>query len=108
MGLSLNNIYQRPYVNQDARSNVKRKAQDEQTASANAQREESANPNAKSKGLQYTEQNKPAYTPNYAQSFAASAYSNVNINSQKTRKCRHRILCSKSHREITQILIMPK
>ena len=77
MGLNLNNIYQRPYVNQDARSNVKRKAQDEQTASANAQREESANPNAKSKGLQYTEQKKPAYTPNYAQSFAASAYSNV-------------------------------
>ena len=85
MGLSLNNIYQRPYVQQDARSNVKRKEQEEQTASTNAQREESANPNARSKGLQYTQEQKPAYTPNYAQSFAASAYSNVNINSQKTR-----------------------
>ena len=73
MGLSLNNIYQRPYVQQDARSNVKRKAQEEQTASANAQREESANPNARSKGLQYMQEQKSAYTPNYAQSFAASA-----------------------------------
>ena len=82
MGLSLNNIYQRPYINQDARSNVKRK-QDEQTASTNTQREESANPNAKSKGLQYTQEQKPAYVPNYAQSFAASAYSNVNINAKK-------------------------
>ncbi len=84
MGLSLNNIYQRPYVNQDGRSGVKRRQQDEQTASANTQRQESANQNSRSKGLQYTQENKPAYTPNYAQSFAASAYSNVNINAKKT------------------------
>ena len=83
MGLSLNNIYQRPYVNQDAKSRVKRRADEEQTTSTKAQRQESANPNARSKGLQYTQEQKPAYTPNYAQSFAASAYSNVNINSNK-------------------------
>lgn len=86
MGLSLNNIYQRPYVNQDGRSGVKRREQEEQTASTNAQRQESANQNSRSKGLQYTQENKPAYTPNYAQSFAASAYSNVNINAKKTQQ----------------------
>ncbi len=86
MGLSLNNIYQRPYVNQDGRSGVKRRQQDEQTASANTQRQESANQNSRSKGLQYTQENKPAYTPNYAQSFAASAYSNVNINGKKAQQ----------------------
>ena len=84
MGLSLNNIYQRPYVNQDGRSGVKRREDEEQTSSANAQRQENANPNTRSKGLQYTQEQRPTYTPNYAQSFAASAYSNVNINAQKT------------------------
>lgn len=83
MGLSLNNIYQRPYVNQDGRSRVKRREEEEQTASTNTQRQENTDPNSKSKGLQYTQEQKPAYTPNYAQSFAASAYSNVNINSNK-------------------------
>ena len=83
MGLSLNNIYQRPYVNQDGRSGVRRREQEEQTASTNTQRQESADQNSRSKGLQYTQENKPAYTPNYAQSFAASAYSNVNINAKK-------------------------
>ena len=86
MGLSLNNIYQRPYVNQDGRSGVKRRNDEEQTASANAQRQSGADQNSKSKGLQYTQEQKAAYIPNYAQSFAASGYSNVNINSvpQKT------------------------
>ena len=86
MGLSLNNIYQRPYVNQDGRSAVRRREQEEQTASTNAQRQESADQNSRSKGLQYTQENKPAYTPNYAQSFAASAYSNVNINAKKEQQ----------------------
>jgi len=89
MGLSLNNIFQRPYVNQDGRSAVKRRAEDEKSNSANnAQREEQANQNSKSKGLQYTQPQKTTYTPAYTQNFklpAQNAYSGVNINNPKTQ-----------------------
>jgi len=85
MGLSLNNIIQRPYVKQDLNGGVKRRNEEEQTSAANSQREESANQNSKSKGLQYAEERKPSYTPAYTNSFAASAYSNVNINAPKNQ-----------------------
>ena len=83
MGLSLNNIIQRPYVNNDLRGGVKRREEEEQTSAANSQRQEGADQNSKSKGLQYAEERKPSYTPAYTNSFAATGYSNVNINAQK-------------------------
>lgn len=87
MGLSLNNIYQRPYVQQERKTPVKRREEDEKSAAANTQREEQANPDSKSKGLQYVEQKKPSYTPAYEQRFsmpANNAYSNVNVNINPT------------------------
>ena len=83
MGLSLNNIYQRPYVNPDTRSRVKKREDDEKSTAANAQKEEASNQNAKSKGLQYVEQKQPTYTPAYESKFDTTAYSNVNINAAK-------------------------
>lgn len=62
----LNGIFQRPYLNKDARSLVKRQQDDEQNT-ASAQREEQGNQNAKSKGLQYVERETPTYTPAYQQ-----------------------------------------
>lgn len=55
MGLNLNNVYQRPYVAPDRRNQIKRRQDEEQTTS-NAQKEQQADQNSKSKGLQYTEQ----------------------------------------------------
>lgn len=84
MGLSLNNIYQRPYVKQDVKNPVKKREEEEKSAAANTQREEQSNPDTKSKGLQYVEQKAPAYTPAYEQKFNLpnqSAYNNVNVNS---------------------------
>ena len=63
----LNGIFQRPYLNKDARSLVKRKQDEEQNASSTAQREQQTDENSKSKGLQYVEQKKPSYTPAYQQ-----------------------------------------
>ena len=40
MGLSLNNIYQRPYVKQDNRNPVKRREEDEKSTAANTQKEQ--------------------------------------------------------------------
>jgi len=80
MGLSLSNIYQRPFVNQDARSAVRKRDDDEKSSAANAQREEASNQNQKSKGLQYVEQKTPSYTPAYQTKFVPNAYSSVNIN----------------------------
>ncbi|MBO6087669.1 hypothetical protein J6P92_04900 [bacterium] len=61
----LNGIFQRPYLNRDAKSFIQKKDENENTASAN--REEQSEQNSRSRGLQYTEQNKPAYTPAYQQ-----------------------------------------
>ncbi len=60
----LNGIFQRPYLNKDGRSLVKRK-QDEEQNTSSAQREKQADGDSKSRGLQYTEQRKPSYTPAY-------------------------------------------
>ena len=84
MGLSLNNIYQRPFVNSDSRSRVKKREEEEKSAAANTQREENSNQNSKSKGLQYVEQKNPTYTPAYEQKFsmaAANAYANATTTS---------------------------
>ena len=86
MGLSLNNIYQRPYVKQDNRNPVKKRDEEEKSSATNAQREQESNSNAKSKGLQYVEQKAPTYTPAYEQKFtipSQTGYQNVNINSQQ-------------------------
>lgn len=83
MGLSLNNIYQRPYVKQDNRNPIRKREEDERSSAANAQREQASDQNSKSKGLQYAEQKTPAYTPAYEQKFtlpAQTGYSSVNIN----------------------------
>lgn len=64
----LNGIFQRPYLNKDGRSLVKKKQDEEKNASSSAiQREEQANQNSKSKGLQYVEHKKPSYTAAYQQ-----------------------------------------
>lgn len=86
MGLSLNNIYQRPYVKQDNRNPVKKRDEEEKSSATNAQREQESNSNAKSKGLQYVEQKAQTYTPAYEQKFtipSQTGYQNVNINSQQ-------------------------
>ncbi len=86
MGLSLNNIYQRPYVKPDSRRPVN-KREEENTATANTQKEGENNQNSKSKGLNYVEQKAPTYTPAYEQKFAMpaqNAYANVNINTGNT------------------------
>lgn len=49
----LNGIFQKPYLNRDTKSLVKKKQDEEQTSSA--QRQEEADRNAKSKGLQYVD-----------------------------------------------------
>lgn len=88
MGLSLNNIFQRPYVKQDTRTPVKKREDDEKSSAANAQRQQESGQNTKSKGLQYVEQKQPTYTPAYEQKFAMpaqNAYSGVNINSAPAR-----------------------
>ena len=85
MGLSLNNIYQRPYVRQENRNPIKKRADEEKSAATNAQREQESGQNSKSKGLQYVEQKQPTYTPAYEQKFAmpaANAYAGVNVNSR--------------------------
>lgn len=87
MGLSLNNIYQRPYVKQDTKSLVKKREDEEKSSAANAQKEQESGQNSKSKGLNYVEQKKPAYTPAYEQKFsmpAANAYAGVSINANRT------------------------
>lgn len=82
MGLSLNNIYQRPYVKQELRNTVKKREEDEKSTAANTQREEQSDSNAKSKGLQYVETKTPTYTPAYEQKFniPKNTYTNTNIN----------------------------
>ena len=85
MGLSLSNIYQRPYINQRAGNTVKKREDEESSSASNAQREQSTDQNSKSKGLQYVEQKRPSYTPAYEQKFVPNAYSNVNINNPQNR-----------------------
>lgn len=52
----LNGIFQRPYLNRDTRTLVRKKQDEEQTSSA--EREQQANSDTKSKGLQYVEQDR--------------------------------------------------
>ena len=56
----LNGVFQRPYIVKDGRGGVKKKQDDDTSKSpAQTQREEQANSNSRSKGLQYTEQRLP-------------------------------------------------
>lgn len=70
----LNGIFQKPYLNRDAKSFVRKKEDNENTASA--QREEQANQNSKSKGLQYLD---------------GSAYQNKDIQQVDWRQMRSQI-----------------
>ncbi len=85
MGLSLNNIYQRPYVKPDDRRLVKKREDEEKSSATNAQKESNSEQNSRSKGLNYVEHKTPTYTPAYEQKFsvpAQNAYNNVNINTR--------------------------
>lgn len=91
MGLSLNNIYQRPYVQPDKRTPVRRKNDDEKsTAAQQTRQEEGTNQNSRSKGLQNIEQQQPTYVrPSSEQKFslpAQNVYNNVNINYVKPKR----------------------
>lgn len=55
----LNGVFQRPYLNNN--NNFVKKKEDEEKNTSLTQREQQADQNSKSKGLQYTENNKPAY-----------------------------------------------
>lgn len=67
MGLNLTNVYQKPYVVRDGKNLVKKKQEEDPSKSAaQTQREEQADSNAKSRGLQYVEQ-QPKPTPAYQQ-----------------------------------------
>ncbi len=59
----LNGVFQRPYTIKDERNPVKKKQDDEQTRSA--QKERQTDENSKSKGLQYTQQNNSVYKSKY-------------------------------------------
>jgi len=87
MGLSLNNIYQRPYIQPDKRSAVRKRDDDEKSsATREAQKEENSNRDSRSRGLQNIEQQQPTYTRPTEQKFSIpvqNAYSNVNINYAK-------------------------
>lgn len=92
MGLSLNNIYQRPYVQQDGKNLVKKREDEEKSSAANTQKESESGQNSKSKGLQYVEHKTPTYTPAYEQKFsvpAQNAYNNINISSAPTYQQAH-------------------
>ena len=66
MGLNLNNIYQRPYIVRDGRGLVKKKQDDDAKKSlTQAEQEERALNNARSKGLQYVEDAKSQYVKSY-------------------------------------------
>ena len=82
MGLSLENIYRRPFGGQNSRNNVKQKTENEK--SAQTQRENQTGGDSKSKGLQYIEtENKPPIYSKTDSRFAmpaASAYNSVSIN----------------------------
>ena len=90
MGLNLNSVYQRPYIIPDRRNAV-RKREDEERSASNAQREEQSNEQTRSKGLNYVENNsyeqysKQAnvnvqdYYPNEVATALAQRNPNINI-----------------------------
>ena len=104
MGLSLNNIYQRPYVKQDVKNPVKKREDEEKSSATNTQREEQSNPNAKSKGLQYVEQKKPTYAPAYEQkfNFAPNGYSAVNVNNPQPHQSLNKTAQTPNVNQISQ------
>ena len=66
MGLNLNSIYQNPYVVKDGKTLVRRKAdEDAAKQAAQTEKEEQANSQARSKGLQYIEDAKDSYISSY-------------------------------------------
>ncbi len=109
MGLNLSNIYQRPYLAKDNRSLVKRKQDDDASKSAaQAQREEQANQNGRSKGLQYIENNQDGFvrssaSPVEAQPWQKQVYQNAQA--QQTQSVAEQVAGGKkSSLNIAQIL----
>lgn len=89
MGLNLSNIYQRPYLAKDNGHLVKRKRdEDASKSAAQTLREEQANQNAKSKGLQYVENNQDGFTrsiaPTEAQPWQKQIYQNAQTHYTKS------------------------
>lgn len=66
MGLNLSNIQQRPYTVRDGQGYVKRKKDEEGSAAQQAQREEQASQNGRSRGLQYVDNGADQFTRNSA------------------------------------------
>lgn len=109
MGLNLNSIYQRPYLVKDNRTLVKKKQDEDASRSAaqEAQREEQANQNARSKGLQYIENNQDGFTRTtsqiQAQPWQKELYQNAQT--QQTQAVTPQALSSRSSSiNIAQIL----
>ncbi len=75
----LNGIFQRPYLNRDAKTLVKKKQDEEQTSSA--EREQQSNSDTKSKGLQYVD----------ADNKSVRAYANQNEEQVDWRQMRSQI-----------------
>ncbi|MDR1167969.1 MAG: hypothetical protein LBK53_03645 [Heliobacteriaceae bacterium] len=88
MGLNLSNIQQRPYIN--VRPQIKKKEDEEQSASR-THREEQANQDSRSKGLQYIEERTPSAPPGFqpvafknAQIRAADASESLAVNKKNS------------------------
>ncbi|MBR5554498.1 hypothetical protein IKU74_00635 [bacterium] len=66
MGLNLNSLYQSPYVMRDGKNLVRKKQDDDAAKKATqAEQEERANSQARSKGLQYVEEAKNQYVTSH-------------------------------------------
>lgn len=86
MGLNLSSIYQRPYLAKDNRSLVKKKQDEDASKSAarEAQREEQASQNARSRGLNYIDNQQDGFTRSssvqtQAQPWQKELYQNAQI-----------------------------
>lgn len=82
MGLSLTNLFQRPYVTPDRQTPVRKREDDEKSSATKTQKEQEPGQNTRSKGLQYVEQKTPSYTPAYETKYSVplnNLYSSVNI-----------------------------
>jgi len=109
MGLNLSNIYQRPYLAKDNRTLVRRKQdEDASKSAAQAQREEQANQNGRSKGLQYVENHQDGFVRSSSSGVEAQPWQKQvyqNAQAQQTQSVAEQIAGGrKSSLNIAQIL----
>lgn len=64
MGLNLNSVNQRPYINKDGQNSVKKRQEEERNA-RQTERENQQNENTRSKGLSLVEDRPKPFVPNY-------------------------------------------